>query len=105
MSVGPDGESDLELLLIEIGVLWGLDARGRYEEPPRAAIAVCEYGMAVVSAPDVPDRLSDRLHAIVEDSQGMGQARRTAAGGRPVSHGSRERVPTSRGGRWTELLR
>ncbi|MEP6527395.1 MAG: GNAT family N-acetyltransferase [Nocardioidaceae bacterium] len=73
MSVGPDGESDLELLLIEIGVLWGRDARGRYEEPPRAVIAVCENGMAVVSAPDVPDPLSDRLHAIVEDPPGTGR--------------------------------
>jgi hypothetical protein len=73
VSVGPDGESDLELLLIEVSVLWGLDARGRYEPPPRAAFAVSEDGLAVVPAPDVPAVLSDRLHAIVERSQGSGR--------------------------------
>jgi GNAT superfamily N-acetyltransferase len=74
VTVGPGGESDLELLLIEIGLLWGVDARGRYEELPKAVIAVSENGMAVVPAADVPDRLSDRLHAIVEDPPRTGRA-------------------------------
>jgi GNAT superfamily N-acetyltransferase len=73
VSGGPDRENDLELLLIEIGVLWGRDARGRYEEPPRAVIAVCENGMALVTAADVPDPLSDHLHAIVRDSHRTGR--------------------------------
>ena len=73
MSPGRDGENDLGLLLIEIGVLSGLDARGRYEEPPKAAIAVSEDAMAIVLGPDVPDALAGRLHAIVDGAGANGR--------------------------------
>lgn len=55
--------SDLELLRIEMGVLWNLDARGRIREPIELAIGIAADGVIAAVGQHVPDGVAANLLA------------------------------------------
>jgi hypothetical protein len=60
---------DLSLLRIEIGVLWGLDARGRINGPIDLAVGLAADGVTAAVGRDVPDDVAaTMLDRAVRDS-------------------------------------
>ena len=53
--------SDLDLLLIELGVLWQLDSRRRISGPPELVVAAAADGLAAVVSHDIPDSVVESL--------------------------------------------
>ncbi|GAA2211090.1 GNAT family N-acetyltransferase [Nonomuraea monospora] len=56
---------DIDLLRIELGVVWRLDERGRLPGPEDMVIAVASDGITAAVASAVPDDLATRLLALV----------------------------------------
>ncbi|MFD0478136.1 hypothetical protein ACFQ0B_65645 [Nonomuraea thailandensis] len=52
---------DIDLLRIELGVIWRLDGRGRLPGPEDMVIGVAAGGLTAAVAAGVPDDLASRL--------------------------------------------
>ncbi|MEV0379675.1 GNAT family N-acetyltransferase [Nonomuraea sp. NPDC050643] len=59
---------DVDLLRIELGVIWRLDERGRLPGPEDVVIGVAADGMTAAVSRDVPGPLADRLLDLVTQS-------------------------------------
>ncbi|MFB4264504.1 GNAT family N-acetyltransferase [Nonomuraea sp. GTA35] len=63
-----DEARDVDLLQIELGVIWRLDERGRLPGPEDMVIGVAAGGMTAAVASGVPDELAERLLSLVTAS-------------------------------------
>ncbi|GAA2845238.1 hypothetical protein GCM10020220_038230 [Nonomuraea rubra] len=60
-----DEARDIDLLRIELGVIWRLDERGRLPGPEDMVIGVAAGGLTAAVARDVPDDLAERLLSLI----------------------------------------
>jgi hypothetical protein len=60
-----DNDPDLELLLAETQVLWGVDSLGRYAGPPLCAVAISAAGHHVLIRPDLDADLAESLRHVL----------------------------------------
>ncbi|TYB61012.1 GNAT family N-acetyltransferase [Nonomuraea sp. PA05] len=60
-----DETRDIDLLRIELGVVWRLDERGRLPGPEDMVIAVASDGITAAVSSAVPDELATRLLSLV----------------------------------------
>ncbi|MEV0820137.1 GNAT family N-acetyltransferase [Nonomuraea rubra] len=60
-----DEVRDIDLLRIELGVIWRLDERGRLPGPEDMVIGVAAGGLTAAVARDVPDDLAERLLSLI----------------------------------------
>jgi len=57
--------NDLDLLRIELGVVWQLDSRRRISGPPELVVAAAADGLAAVVSHDIPDSVVESLLELI----------------------------------------